>query len=428
MSTFCFVHAADLHLDAPFRGISQEAPEGVVKTLREASFVALDRLITLCEKEKPAFLLLAGDILNQEEHSARAQLRLLEAFRRLQTAGIPVFMVHGNHDPLGSQFTSIRYPANVKVFGPDYEHCEVKDAGGRLVAIIHGASHASAKETRNLAAQFRRTQDDCPQIGLLHTSRGDVESGDRYAPCTVQDLVASGLDYWALGHVHEACTLCEAPLAVYPGTTQGCHINETGDKGCLLVHVETSGSQASFRLSGVTLGPVVWDCARVELGADDTDAGALEETLQQRLTQISEAARPDCSLLVIRLILEGRTPLDAALRDPNTKEALLAALRAVPLAGTPVWIKDLDVRTRPTLDRNDLLRREDLVGELLRDNDRLRESGLLEDTMREALRPLFGHSRARRALSAPTAGELEELIASAETLCLELLEKRNADS
>ena len=428
MSTLCFIHAADLHLDAPFRGISQEAPESVIKTLREASFVALSRLVALCEQEKPAFLLLAGDVLNQEDRSARAQLRLLEAFKRLEAAGIPVFMVHGNHDPLGSQFASIRYPANVTVFGPDYERHEVRDADGRLVAIIHGASHASAKETRNLAAQFRRTQDDCLQIGLLHTSRGDAEGGDRYAPCSVQDLVASGLDYWALGHVHEACTLCESPLAVYPGTTQGCHINETGEKGCLVVRAETDDGRAVFNLSSVALGPVVWDCEPVLLGVDDTDIGALEETLQQRLMQVSDSTRPGCSLWVIRMTIKGRTPLDTALRDPGTKESLLAALRAVPLSGTPVWIRDLDVRTRPALDRSELLQREDLVGDLLRDNDRLREDGRLDSSLRETLEPLFGHSRARRALIAPTSAELEELIASAETLCLELLEKRNADS
>ena len=423
MSTLCFVHAADLHLDAPFRGIGQEAPESVAKTLREASFGALDRLVARCGRAKPAVRLLAGDILNQEEHSARAQLRLLEAFKGLQRAGVLVFMVHGNHDPLSSRFASIHYPANVTVFGADYAYHEVRDADGRLVAIVHGASHASAKETRNLAALFKRTQDDCPQIGLLHTSRGDAEGGDRYAPCTAEDLVASGLDYWALGHVHEFCTLCEAPLAVYSGTTQGSHINERGDKGCLLVRAETEGGHTACSLSRVALGPVVWDSETVLLGTDDTDMGALEETLQQRLTQLSEAARPDCTLRVIRLVLQGHTPLDTTLREPSAKDALLAALRAASLPGVPVWIKDLDVRTRPALDRRDLLRREDLVGDLLRENDRLREEGQLESTMREALQPLFGHSRARRVLDAPTAGELEELIAGAEALCLEFLEK-----
>ncbi len=423
MSTLCFIHAADLHLDAPFRGIGQEAPEAVARTLREASFVALDRLVALCEREKPAFLLLAGDILNQEERSARAQLRLLEAFRRLEAAGVPVFMVHGNHDPLGSQFASIRYPANVTVFGSEYAHYAVRDASGQTVAVIHGASHASARETRNLAAQFRRTPDACLQIGLLHTSRGDAEGGDRYAPCTLQDLSDSGLDYWALGHVHEACTLCESPLAVYPGTTQGRHINETGDKGCLLVRAGMSGGQVSFDLTRVVLGPVVWTCEAMTLGADDTDAGALEEALQQRLGRLSEEAGPDCSLRVIRLLLRGRTPLDAALREPATKEALLAGLRAAPLPGVPVWVKDLDVRTRPALDRSALLCREDLVGELLRENDSLRAEGRLDEAAGEALQPLFGHSRARRALSAPSSEELEELLAGAEALCLELLEK-----
>lgn len=109
---------------------------------------------------------------------------------------------------------------------------------GTPLAIIHGASHASGRETRNLAALFRRTEAYGLHVGLLHATPGDADGVARYAPFSQEDLKASGMDYWALGHIHDRREVCREPLAAYPGCTQGLHINEPGEKGCLLVTAE----------------------------------------------------------------------------------------------------------------------------------------------------------------------------------------------
>ena len=41
-----------------------------------ATFTALERLFRFCEEKRPDFLVLAGDIYNQENYSAKAQLAL----------------------------------------------------------------------------------------------------------------------------------------------------------------------------------------------------------------------------------------------------------------------------------------------------------------------------------------------------------------
>lgn len=78
---------------------------------RTATFTAFRRLLDLCERESPDFLLLAGDVYNQEDASVSAQLALRDGFRRLESLSIPVFLVHGNHDPLASRLRSVRWPA-----------------------------------------------------------------------------------------------------------------------------------------------------------------------------------------------------------------------------------------------------------------------------------------------------------------------------
>lgn len=242
-----FIHAADLHLDAAFSGLSRDIPADFAERLRTATFTAFRRLLDLCERESPDFLLLAGDVYNQEDASVSAQLALRDGFRRLESLSIPVFFVHGNHDSLASRLRSVRWPGNVTVFGELPDAVPVFRKGeGTPLAIIHGASHASGRETRNLAALFRRTEACGLHVGLLHATPGDADGVARYAPFSQEDLKASGMDYWALGHIHDRREVCREPLAAYPGCTQGLHINEPGEKGCLLVTAE-AGPMAGMR-------------------------------------------------------------------------------------------------------------------------------------------------------------------------------------
>ena len=91
-----YIHAADLHLDTPFQGLSRTAAQGghLARLLLEATFKAMDRLFRLCESDKPDFLILAGDVYNEENHSVKAQLRLCDGCRRLRDAGVRVFLAH----------------------------------------------------------------------------------------------------------------------------------------------------------------------------------------------------------------------------------------------------------------------------------------------------------------------------------------------
>ena len=138
MNSLRYIHAADLHLDTPFLGLSRtDAGEALQAQLRDATFTALQRLFDQCERLRPDFLVLAGDIYNQEEHSVKAQLALRDGCVRLQACGIPVFWAHGNHDPLDSRLKAVDWPDNVTIFGPEPEqHVLYRD--GAPLAVIHG--------------------------------------------------------------------------------------------------------------------------------------------------------------------------------------------------------------------------------------------------------------------------------------------------
>lgn len=452
--THCtFVHAADLHLDAPFKGVggifSGRSEDGarLAELLREATFIALGRLVDLCINEGADFLLLAGDVYNSAESSLRARLALRDAFLRLGEEGIRVFLAHGNHDPLGVDDGIIPWPDNVTVFGTELQVCQAfsrgpEGPGRRPVALVSGISHSGVKESRNLAGLFKRKEagllnPELFQIGLLHCSLAEFSGGhENYAPCTFADLAASGLDYWALGHVH-ACRILdrsgkaqsgdtvEAALAAYCGSLQGLHVNESGPHGCLLCRVDTRNR---LRLQRVPLAPVQWEQVSVEPGPDIMDIPALERLMLERLEalapQESDKAhgpvRPPLAVPV-RLVLAGRSPLDHTLRKQGAAETLCGHLTAE-LSGSGVFIRDIVLNTRPPVDIEAVLARPDLAGEALRTAFALCEGGRpLEELATEALGPLFRRGRVRGLLDAPEDEELTSLVEEAAFLCLDLL-------
>ena len=107
MAQLRFIHTADLHLDTPFRGLSNWNPE-LAERLKDATFIAFSNIIDLCLQEKVDFLVIAGDIFESENKSLAAQLRFIRELERLSAGGIAAYLVCGNHDPLNSWIESLR--------------------------------------------------------------------------------------------------------------------------------------------------------------------------------------------------------------------------------------------------------------------------------------------------------------------------------
>jgi len=135
MKEFSFVHTADLHLDSTFKGIS-EINDNISSELTEATFKTFNKIIDLCIEKQVDFLLIAGDIYDGSEKSLRAQLRFLDGLNRLSDAGINVYIVHGNHDPLDGWSANLDWPKNVHIFkGKSIEIFSVKKEEEEIAQI-----------------------------------------------------------------------------------------------------------------------------------------------------------------------------------------------------------------------------------------------------------------------------------------------------
>jgi DNA repair exonuclease SbcCD nuclease subunit len=299
------LHTADVHLDSPLKSLALR-DQDLRDRVRTASRAAFVRIVDVALAEEVAAVLVAGDLFDGAQRSARTAAFLTLQLERLRAAGIGVFYIKGNHDaenPLTGEFV---LPENVHVF----------DGRGGKVRLaenvwIHGVSFAQRHAPESLLPKFPAPVAGAVNIAMLHTSLTGADGHDPYAPCTLNELTAAGFDYWALGHVHRRQVHSDAPWVVMPGTPQGRDIGEPGPKSATLVTIDETITIAEIPTSAVEFRVVNVDATGVE-GND-----ALRDLLRSTLRDVARELVSESG--VVRLRLAGRTPHRwQILRDHDT--------------------------------------------------------------------------------------------------------------
>ncbi|ETY74435.1 metallophosphoesterase family protein [Lactiplantibacillus fabifermentans] len=310
-----FLHAADLHLDTPFSGLSA-LPAPLQQRLIAAPAAALTKLVDLALAEHVDFVLLVGDLFDQASQSVQAQAQLLTQLERLNTAQIPVVLSFGNHD-FQPDTASWPFPANVHAFGAQVETVTLTTAQQEKVAIS-GFSYDQRWVTTPMIDHYPLKNPTADyHIGMLHGQVGVV--GDHYAPFSVSALLSKHYDYWALGHIHQRQALNEQPPVVYPGNIQGRHAGETGAKGCLIV---TSDDQRRLTPTFHALTAITWRTWTPDLTGELNRADLLTALTSGMTTQ------GETGLQLISITLPATLQLTTAAELAWTQGALLAQLQA----------------------------------------------------------------------------------------------------
>ncbi len=352
---FKFIHAADVHLDSPLRGLSryESAP---AESIRDACRRAFEELVNLAIEENVAFVLLAGDLYDGDWKDYSTGIFLSRQVGRLGQHNISVFTVAGNHDAANRMTKALDSPTNMTILSSrKVEKITLDD----LAVVIHGRSFGTQHVDENLAAGFPLAEKGMFNIGLLHTSLDGREGHGVYAPCAVDDLCSKGYQYWALGHIHKQEFVSEDPWIVFPGCIQGRHIRETGAKGCLLVTVEEGAVSAVERLP---LDVLRWVLCPVDL----TDVVEKREVLERLRKAIEEKrAEADGRPIAMRIRFEGGTQISETLAAyPERFDQQIKALGAE-IAGDDLWIERVENATVGKLDLNSTLSEESAFGKLL---------------------------------------------------------------
>lgn len=370
---FKFLHAADVHLDSPLRGLERfdEAP---VERIRRATRRAFENLVELALNDGVELLLLAGDLYDGDWRDYNTGLFFVQQMARLRQGGCQVFLIEGNHDAASRITRSLPLPDNVHRF-PSRAAATHHALDG--VVAIHGQGFATAKVTDELWRNYPPAEPEAFNIGLMHTSLAGRPGHEPYAPCTEDDLRSLGYDYWALGHVHAREVVSEDPYIVFPGNLQGRHVRETGEKGCVLVTVDDSHA--------VTLEPIDLDVLRWLVV--DVDLQAVESTdqllsrVEASLSEAVDAAEDRAAAVRVRLV-GSCTVHDRLQAAPERWAAEIRALAAT-VGGEELWLEKVKIETTSARDLTHALTRDDALGGLLRaiaalDADRDQRQGLTE--------------------------------------------------
>lgn len=331
---FKFIHAADIHLDSPLQGLSayENAP---VEQLRSATRQAFKDLVNAAISEKVSFMVIAGDLYDGDWRDYNTGIFFAGQMGRLAHAGIPVYVLHGNHDAESEMTKRLVLPENVTVFSSRSSNVHKLE---QYKVALHGQSFASKAVGDNLAAAYKAPVKGYYNIGVLHTALEGYVEHPFYAPCTVNELHAKGYDYWALGHVHQFQQWDGASTIVFPGNLQGRHVKETGRKGAVSVTVDDSGHSAVERLY---LDVLRWEVLKVDV----TDCQSFEDAIRKVARGLAGLLQEDNVPRAVRVVFEGCTRLHGALLGNAARLRADVLAQASAVAPDRLWVEKIRVAT-----------------------------------------------------------------------------------
>ena len=345
------LHFSDLHIGVenyartdPATGLSTRLLD-FLKTLDEVVEYALIQGVDL--------VLLAGDAYKGRDPSQTHQREFAKRLARLSSAGIPVFLLVGNHDlpnAVGRAtaleiFDTLQVP-NLYVGDQLQTHViQTRDGPLQIVAVpwLRRSRLLSREESKSMTIddvrqkmeelltagidnQLRQLDPSLPAILTAHVTINGATTGSERSMMVGQDhaLFPSAvhrpeLDYVALGHIHKHQTIREDPLVVYSGSLQRVDFSEEKDtKGFCVVDLDPSAPQGrrlrDFRFEPVDARRFVTVDSRVMPGDEDPTAKVIRDIMRRDITD---------SILRLRIAIPAE--LDVHLREAEVRAAVSSA-------------------------------------------------------------------------------------------------------
>jgi DNA repair exonuclease SbcCD nuclease subunit len=225
---------------------------------------------------------------------------------------------------------------------------------------LHGQGFSTRAVSADLSAAYPKPEPHLMNIGLLHTSVDGREGHEPYAPCSRDGLLLKGYDYWALGHVHKREVLHREPWIVFPGNIQGRHVRELGPKGCTLVTVQDNHVISAHHQD---LDVLRWSVCDVDVAGALTGDDVVDYVRQAIERELAVGSgRP----LAVRVRLHGACKAHAELSAHHERWTNEIRTIATDVSNGTLWIEQVKMQTRTQLDLDQMLVRDDALGDLLR--------------------------------------------------------------
>lgn len=363
---FSFIHIADIHLGRAFSNLSAYSfDESVKQIYKNAVESAFNNFINFAVEKNVDFILMAGDTFDNTAQDFKSKLILKEGLKKLDTAGIKVYIICGNHDPIcayNKMTFNFDDHSNIKIIGlntPQYGSFIIKDLNSVPVAMVHAYSYKENYTNENPLKYFETIRPDEKQlfnIGLLHCDL-DADKSSPYIPASTGELQALNYDYWALGHIHVPSP---AHNIAYSGTIQGRNSKETGAHGFKYIIVENNSIiQNSF----VPADIIRFENIDINL-SDTNDTTNAYEKIHQTITDFTQTELcQTCRLSLLKLNLNGNISFYSEVTQDFYKTI---SERIKQDFNNSVYISDIINNTRPKINDEILNEDDGISGELYR--------------------------------------------------------------
>ena len=273
------LHLADLHIGMENYG--RLDPASGMHTRLIDYLDRLDEAIEYGLAEGADAVLIAGDVYKNRTPNPTHQREFARRILRLRRAGLPIFILVGNHDvsPAAGRAHSIEIFDTLALEGvtiadrADLHMIETRAGPLQILALPWITRHnLLTKEELRLASfleietllmerieNFLRTtaeelDPDIPAVLTIHGTIDGATVGAERQIMLGKDLVLPksfvalpGVDYVAMGHIHKHQSLGNHPPVVYPGSIERIDFGEEHeDKGCVLVELEKGATSWRF--------------------------------------------------------------------------------------------------------------------------------------------------------------------------------------
>jgi exonuclease SbcD len=274
------LHLADLHIGMENYG--RLDPASGMHTRLVDYLDRLDEAIDYGMAEGADAVLIAGDIYKNRTPNPTHQREFARRIRRIRNAGLPIFILVGNHDvsPAAGRAHSIEIFDTLAIEGVTIAEraglhlIETRAGPFQVIALPWITRHnLLTKEELRLASflevetmlmerieNFLRTtaeqlDPDIPTVLTIHGTIDGATVGAERQIMLGKDLVLPksivalpGVDYVAMGHIHKHQSLGNHPPVVYPGSIERIDFGEEHeDKGCVLVEIEKGATNWRFQ-------------------------------------------------------------------------------------------------------------------------------------------------------------------------------------
>ena len=343
------LHFSDLHIGVENYG--RIDPETGLSTRLGDFLYSLDQVVEFALTEGVDLVLLAGDAYKGRDPTQTHQREFAKRLNRLSRAGIPTFLLVGNHDlpAASSRATAVDiFPtlevANVYV-GNSLKIYDVSTPLGPIQVLAVPWPRRSAilsredsrdmsieqvrqaleeRLTEGIDIEAKKLNPDIPAIITAHVTVNGATVGTERSMMLGQDhvLLVSALarqqvEYVALGHIHKHQILRpDPPMVVYSGSLQRVDFSEEGDeKGFCVVDLDQTAPQGQ-RMTNFEFHKLD---ARIFV---TVDVSVEPQDVDPTTTVVRAINRKEIADAVVRVRISLAAESDAHLRETEIRKAL----------------------------------------------------------------------------------------------------------